>query len=75
MSDEAYVVEFTATNVESTAVGVIRPEAASWLGYETDANSPIHVFVEGILDDINNSSGYYTYRGDDFDIQIHLTRC
>lgn len=64
-TEEAYLCEFDAYVVESTAIGIMTPDCAAGLGFETERNSELHAFVASILDDVDNESegGTYDYKG------------
>lgn len=66
-SEQAYLLEYDARQVESTAIGVITPDTAARLGWDTERNSPLHDFVASILDDVDNESadGHYMFCGAD----------
>lgn len=61
-SIKAYPIELQAWEFESSAMGFITPEAAKRLDYDYES-SGLHDFIAAILDDMDNESGDYEYKG------------
>ncbi len=68
----AFPIEIGDINGNSSAMGLITPEAAEKLQYEYDQQSALGTFISGILDDMEKETedGRYEFNG----LNIWLTR-
>ena len=64
-ADEAYPMEISQSDGDSTAMGFITAEAAERLQYEYDENSGLGQFLSGILGDMDleTPDHIYDYQG------------
>ena len=69
---EAFPIEISDVNGNSSAMGFITPQAAEELQYEYDQNSELGQFIASILDDMSKESenGEYAFK----DLRIWMSR-
>lgn len=69
---QAYPVEYQATEVESSAMGLISANAAAAINYDTGESSALHWFISDILNDVEKETpdGVYYFNG----LSVKLSR-